>query len=298
MHVKCRRRGMRKKVFISILIPVIFVFSFFVYEARSDEALDKNVLKFGLHVSDMGKLDPHFAAGSQDRTLADLVFNGLLRYEPGNAPVIEPDLAQSIPEFEMINNKQAWTFKLRKGVMFHSGPKSDAYELTADDVVYSFKKSANKDTCAYAGGYTGIEVKKIDRYTVRFTLAEPISSVLFLPKVTNYGGGFIVSKKAIESMGYEGFKKHPVGTGPFMFDHYMPKEKLVLKANRQYFRGQPKLDGIELHFVQDYEKRKLALMEGRLDVIYPHGTKEEVGKLRKLKNISLDFHGVGEVGAV
>ncbi len=33
------------------------------------------VLRFGSHVSEMGKLDPHFAAGSQDRAVADMVFN-------------------------------------------------------------------------------------------------------------------------------------------------------------------------------------------------------------------------------
>lgn len=53
-----------------------------------------HVLRFGVHVSAMGRMDPHFAAGSQDRALADMVFNGLLRYAPGNAPRIEPDLAE------------------------------------------------------------------------------------------------------------------------------------------------------------------------------------------------------------
>jgi MarR-like DNA-binding transcriptional regulator SgrR of sgrS sRNA len=53
----------------------------------------RNILRFGVHVSEMGNLDPHFAAGSQDRALADMVFNGLLRYQPGGAPQIEPDLA-------------------------------------------------------------------------------------------------------------------------------------------------------------------------------------------------------------
>jgi peptide/nickel transport system substrate-binding protein len=84
-----------------------------------------NVLRFGMHVSEMGKMDPHFAAGSQSRVLADMVFNGLLRYEPGNAPTIEPDLAESMPEFTMAGGRQIWTFHLRKGVMFHPGPLTE-----------------------------------------------------------------------------------------------------------------------------------------------------------------------------
>ena len=81
-------------------------------QTRADE---RNILRFGVHVSGMGKLDPHFAAGSQDRALADMVFNGLLRYQPGNAPKIEPDLALSLPEFKMVDGRQVWTVNLRKG---------------------------------------------------------------------------------------------------------------------------------------------------------------------------------------
>ena len=63
----------------------------------------KNVLKYGVNVSSIDNMDPHFAAGSQERTLADMIFNGLLRYQPGEAPKIEPDLASEMPEFEIIN---------------------------------------------------------------------------------------------------------------------------------------------------------------------------------------------------
>jgi ABC-type transport system substrate-binding protein len=93
-----------------------------------------HVLRFGVHVSAMGRMDPHFAAGSQDRALADMVFNGLLRYAPGNAPRIEPDLAERMPEFKMRGGRQIWTVHLRRGVMFHDGPGAQAYEMTAEDV--------------------------------------------------------------------------------------------------------------------------------------------------------------------
>ena len=54
-------------------------------------AQNSQILKFGIHVSGMGKLDPHYAAGSQDRAVADMIFSGLLRYVPGHAPQIELD---------------------------------------------------------------------------------------------------------------------------------------------------------------------------------------------------------------
>lgn len=100
---------------------------------------ENRILNFGVHVRGMGQLDPHFAAASQDRAVADMVFNGLLRFIPGNAPYLELDLAREMPGFKMINGKQVWRILLKKGVMFHPGPKTDAYELTADDVVFSKK---------------------------------------------------------------------------------------------------------------------------------------------------------------
>lgn len=267
--------------------------------AGADQAAaERKVLRFGVHVSEMGKLDPHFAAGSQDRACADMVFNGLLRYQPGNAPKIEPDLAADIPEFKMIGGQQVWSVKLRKGVLFHAAPGMPVYELTADDVVYSLQKSANRDTCAYAGEYAGLKVEKTGLYTIQITLAKPLSPILFLPKLTDYAGGFIVSKKAIETMGYEKFKQHPIGTGPFQFKSYEPGEKLTLVAHDGYFRGRPNLAGIEIHFLPDIVVREAAIVNGQVDMIIGYGDKGWFDKVSKMPGMKIDTHGVGETSTV
>lgn len=254
-----------------------------------------NILRFGVHVSAMGKLDPHFAAGSQDRAFADMVFNGLLRYKPGNAPYIEPDLAERIPDFKMVGGKQVWTFKLRKGVLFHPGPDTAAYEMTADDVVYSLKKSANKNLSAYAGEYIGMTVQKAGPYTIQILLDEPLSPILFLPKLANYAGGFIVSKKAIEAMGYKRFKEHPIGTGPFRVKQHLPGQKLVLEPHDQYFRGRPLLDGVEFYFYPGTGEREAAFLDGKVDVITASGDKGWMEKMERMDNVAIDTHGVGEM---
>lgn len=303
-------------VFLSIFLSGVFCVSTEAGETRTgkpavtapkkaetttkdpEKPCGRNLLRFGVHVSDMGEFDPHFAAGSQDRAMADMVFNGLLRYSPGNAPKIEADLAESIPKPEIAHGKQVWTFKLRKGVMFHPGPNTKAYELSAEDVVYSLRKSADPARSAYAGEYTGMTFEKVDDYTVRIILEKPLSSVLFLPKISDYAGGFIVSKKAIEAMGYEAFKAHPVGTGPFMFESYKPGKKLSLKANKQYFRGRPFLEGVELHFIPDIKKREAGLKAGDLDVIMGTGERGWIEKIEQERGIVLDIHGVGEVATI
>ena len=257
-----------------------------------------NRLRFAVHVTGMGKLDPHFSAGSQDRTVADMVFNGLLRYIPGNAPAIEPDLAKAMPKLSTRDGKQIWTVALRRGVMFHPGPDTPSYELTADDVVFSFSKAANHRQSAYAGDYGGMAIKKIGPYTVEFILDRPISSILFFPKITNYNGGFIVSRKAIEKTGYQAFLKHPVGTGPFLFKTHDPGISLSLDAHQAYFRGKPALDGVDLYFVPDTKKRKAGLLSGQYDVIVGSGQKGFADELLQNQGIEINPHGPGEVTTI
>lgn len=299
-----RETGMQKKLRYLILLFIIWhlgaIFSPSTVLAGSvgQNEGPHRFLRFGVHVSEMGSMDPHFAAGSQDRALADMVFNGLLRYEPGDAPAIEPDLAERIPDFEMVGGKQVWTVKLRKGVMFHAGPDTDAYELTAEDVVYSLHKSANKEFCVYAGEYDGMSFEPVDAYTVKITVDKPVSAILFLPKLTNYAGGFIVSKRAIEIMGYNRFKNHPIGTGPFMFSHHAPGRELVLTAHDRYFRGQPRIAGVKIRFVPDIESRTSALKDGELDVIMGSGEKGWAEKTARHPGVIVDTHGVGEVATI
>ena len=289
---------MRSQSFFILLLSLVTSFLFFLADADSTVPVDDRILKFGIHVSAMGNLDPHFAAGSQDRAFADMVFNGLLRYKPGNAPQIEPDLALKIPEFKLVDGKQVWTILLRKNVMFHRGPVTDAYELTADDVVFSLNKSKDEKFCAYAGGYTGMTIKKIDLYTIQIIMEKPVSSILFFPKITNYGGGFIVSKKAVEAMGYDAFTQHPVGTGPFRFEQYEKEKYLSLKAHDQYFKGSPGLSAVQIYFLPDIKDRYDALEKGELDVITGSAQKGWLESIENDKDVIIDTHGVGEVATL
>jgi peptide/nickel transport system substrate-binding protein len=288
---------------ILLLLTVLLLWIPPAHRASAAAATDPpthgaRILRFGVHVSAMGSLDPHFAAGSQDRALADMLFNGLLRYQPGKAPTIQPDLAARIPGFEMVGGQQVWTVELRKGVLFHPGPQTPAYEMTAADVVFSLQKSADPKFCAYAGEYEGMSFEAVDRYTVRITLKHPLSPILFLPKLTDYAGGFIVSKRAIETMGYAGFKKHPVGTGPFRFSRYIPGQEIDLTANDDYFRGRPQLDGVQIRFVPDIRAREAALLKGELDVITGSGKKGWAEQMARQKGIIVDTFGVGEVATL
>ena len=252
------------------------------------------VLRFGVNAADLATLDPHFASGTQDRTVVDMVFNALVRFAPGNSAEIEPDLAVAIPEPETVDGKQVWTFELRDDVMCHPGPDTEAYPLTADDVVYSLQKSADVDRSAFAGDYAGMTVEKVDDHTVTITMDNPLSATLFLPKIANYAGGFIVCAQAVEAMGDEAFKTYPVGTGPFMFESYTPQNSVVLTANDDYFRGAPKLGGVEVRYMADPNTRELGLQAGELDVAAGINEAQWVDRINAEGNLTADVFGVAE----
>ncbi|MCG8531826.1 MAG: ABC transporter substrate-binding protein, partial [Desulfovibrionales bacterium] len=133
-------------------------------------AWSSNVLRMGLNVSGFTTRDPHYAASFADRILADLCFNGLIRFSPGRAPNLEPDLAKNIPEPKIIHGKQTWTFHLKKGIFFQGDGPLASRELTAADILKSYKKTMDPKRSAYAGSYQGIFIQALNRYTVRFTV--------------------------------------------------------------------------------------------------------------------------------
>jgi peptide/nickel transport system substrate-binding protein len=256
---------------------------------------ERPVLIHATNAGDKATFDPHLASGTQDRTVVDMIFNGLLRFKPGDSSVIEPDLALEVPEpVAEADGTQSWTFTLRTDAMCHASSATDAYPLTADDVVFSFQKAANPDTSGVSGDYAGFTFEKVDDATVKVTVPEPLGPAVFLPKFANYAGGYIVCQKAYEALGADGFANEPIGTGPFKFSAYTPQTSTVLVANDDYFRGAPKLGGVEVRYIADNTARELGLQSGELDVVNGLPEAQFVDRINQMDGLEADVFGAGE----
>jgi peptide/nickel transport system substrate-binding protein len=268
----------------------VFAAVFFLVGAVCSAPVDarEQVVKVALKASDIRSIDPHFGTTTIDYACIDPMFNALVRFKPGdiNPEKIQPDLAEG---WNVSPNGLVWTFYLRRGVQFHKGYG----ELTAEDVKFSLEKAADKDTSGFAKDFDALEkVEAVDKYTVRLTFKEKIPSVLGL--LTDYHGGYIVSKKAVEEMGLEEFKTNPVGTGPFMLQEYVPKQKLVEVRHPDYFRGKPLLDKVEFWFMPDASSREMAFRKGEIDICEGEREQAWVAKMRKVKGTVVDIFGPGE----
>jgi peptide/nickel transport system substrate-binding protein len=277
----------KRKCFYFVL--ALLVVGLMVVDVHAQQLAKEQVLTIAFDAGDLQTLDPHRSASTVDRATVDMVFNGLVRYPPGDQVKVEPDLATS---WKVSPDKKVWTFTLRKGVFFHPYPGNpNGYELTADDVVYSFKRAADSKKSSYAGEYGGMVFEAVDPYTVRVTIEKPISDTLFLAKVASYAGGMIVCKKAVEEKGDEWFKTNPVGTGPFIFQAYEPRQKTVLAGNPKYFRGAPVLKQVVVRYIAAVNSRELGLQSGELHVI--EGLKEDkwIEKMAALPDVTVKTFG-------
>jgi peptide/nickel transport system substrate-binding protein len=185
-----------------------------------------------------------------------------VRLRPGELSPenIEPDLAE---RWESSADGLSWTFHLRRGVQCHH----NFGEFTAEDAVFSLRRAATRETSAFSSDYVAFDrVEAVDSHTLRITLKNSIPSLLGI--VMNYAGGFMVCKPAVEQLGNEGFRRRPIGTGPFAFAEYVPQQFGRLVAHERYFRGRPQLQEIMYRFVPSDAARDLAFQAGELDMIY------------------------------
>ena len=247
---------MVKKILLSLSV-IILSTALTCPAAFSAEAADKQILYYASSGRDIRNIDPAYANSSVELFIVYAMFDALVRYPPGkegDLQAIEPDLAE---KWDVSADGKTFTFHLRKGVKFHK----DFGELTAEDVKFTFER-LDKEGAPWAKDYKNVEaIEIVDPYTIKFRLktVDPF----FLSNLTNFHGGFIVSKKARDKIG-DPFKSEPVGTGPFMVGEYLPKDRYILVRHDDYWRGKPILEKIIVPFMPDIASRTLALRKGEI----------------------------------
>jgi peptide/nickel transport system substrate-binding protein len=244
-------------------------------------AAQKTSFVVGLASADAGVLDPHMNSSTPGKAFLQQIFNGLVRLKPGeiSPDLIEPDLAE---RWTSSPDGREWTFHLRRGVQCHH----DFGEFTADDAVFSLKRAATRATSAFSSDYAAFQsVEATDRYTVRIRLSAPIPSLLGV--VMNFHGGNMVCKAAVEKLGEDGFRRKPVGTGPFAFAEYVPQQYGKLVANDKYFRGKPALRELTYRLIPSDSARDLAFQAGEIDMVYLRTSQETFNRVRRMPGVKL-----------
>ena len=178
------------------------------------------------------------------------IYEQLWRMDENNKPV------KSVADWEIAPDWHTITFHIKPGVKFQSGD-----ELTADDVVFSFKRIAANSPMYRRDTKLVDKVEALDRHTVRFTFNTPYFG-FFNSAIVN-----LVSKSYFERQGEAYAVKHPNGIGPYKFVDYKPAQYVELAASPNYYGKQPAVRAARIYIVKDEQTRIAKLRAGEVDLV-------------------------------
>jgi peptide/nickel transport system substrate-binding protein len=181
--------------------------------------------------------------------------DGVVRPLPGQ--MIGNSLAESWTESP---DGLVYEFKLRQGLRFHDGEP-----CTAEDVQFSFNRYKGSGATEFRTNVQRVEV--VDPLTVRFHLNEPWPDFMTFYGTTATAAALVVPKKYLEKVGEDGFKKHPIGLGPYKFVSFTPGVELVLEAFEGYWRKVPNVKRLSIRGVPEGATRLAMLKRGEADLV-------------------------------
>ena len=182
--------------------------------------------------------------------------DALVKPLPGND--MAPCLAESWRESP---DGLSYEFKLREGIRFHNGDP-----FTAEDVKFSFLRYRGASSKLLHDRVKSVDV--IDPHRVRFVLHRPWPDFLVFYATPATGAAWIVPKRYIEKVGEDGFRRQPVGLGPYRLARLDPGIEVVFEANEQYWRKKPSVRRIVIKGIPDRTTRLAMLKTGEADIAY------------------------------
>ena len=201
--------------------------------------------------SDPPTLDPHLTKDTTSAGIVVEIFSGLVGLSTDLELVA--DLAET---WDIDSTGTIYTFKIRENAKFHNGKN-----VTADDVKWSFERSASKETASpvaetYLGDIVGLKdymegkadsikgLKVIDQQTIQITIDAP--KPYFLAKLS-YPTSYVLDRDVVTAGGRNWWLENPVGTGPFKLTEYKIGERIVLTRNDDYHLGPIDIHKIEMY---------------------------------------------------
>ena len=151
-----------------------------------------------------------------------------------------------------------YEFTLRPNLTFHNGDP-----CTTEDVQFSFERYKGAGTKELQAKVKRLEV--VDSRTIRFYMHEPWPDFMTFYGTTATAAGIVVPKKYLQQVGDDGFKKHPIGLGPYKFVSHTPGVELVLDANPKYWRKVPNVQRIVMKGIPEGTTRLAMLKKGEAD---------------------------------
>ncbi|WP_458405449.1 ABC transporter substrate-binding protein [Methanobrevibacter sp.] len=161
---------------------------------------------------------------------------------------IVPDIAK---DYKISDDGKTWTVNIRDDIVF-----SDNSTLDAEDVAFTFNTARATESDL---DLTNIkDVKATDKDTIEFKLVEPRSTFIYDLRYV----GIVPS----DTYNNETYGENPIGSGPYVLDHWDKGQQAIFKINDNYYGDKPYFTQITLLFPEESTWLELA-KSGDLDVV-------------------------------
>src|SRR5262245_50045454 len=182
--------------------------------------------------------------------------DGLVRPLPGQK--MAASLAESWTESP---DGLTYEFRLRRGLKFHNGDP-----ITSEDVKFSFERYKGAGAKDLQTRVRQVEI--VDPSTIRFHLKDAWPDFMMFYGSTATGAGLVVPKRYMTQVGEDGFRKAPVGAGPYRFVSHRPGVDVVVEAVSAHWRHVPYVKRIVMKSVPEGTTRVAMLKRGEADIAY------------------------------
>jgi peptide/nickel transport system substrate-binding protein len=246
------------------LTPFIVLAALCASFVRADDAIaqeaittvgnvqDKIVISGGVDVVGLNGLDVVLIV--PDRMLMDHISDPLVR--TGRDGKLQPWLATGWKSIDPLT----WELTLRRGVKFQNGEPFDArtvkffYDTMNDPKTLSPTKS----------NHTWVaRVDIVDDYTVRVVTREP-----YPVAPGKFTMAHMLPPDYVAKVGYDGYRRRPIGTGPYRLTEYVRDDHVTLEAFDGWWAGPPKIKTLVYRPIKEDSARVSALLAGEIDLAF------------------------------
>ncbi|HEU0169604.1 MAG TPA: peptide ABC transporter substrate-binding protein [Chloroflexota bacterium] len=224
-------------------------------------------------------LDPLLASTTDypAQTLDALIFSGLVKEDASGQP--QPDLAES---WNISPDGKQYTFYLRTNARWQDGQP-----VTADDVLYTVGLIQAPDfpgNADLAAAWQGVQVTKLDAYTVQFQRSEPFAPFMDYATV-GLLPAHILGQTAAKDLPSSNFNRDPVGSGPYQLKQ-LDLRSATLQVADAYYGAKPYISRVMLRFYKDDDSVLQALLRGEVQGDW-HVDANQIKSLQGATNIHL-----------
>ncbi|MDR3354922.1 MAG: ABC transporter substrate-binding protein [Synergistaceae bacterium] len=256
MEHPCRAMTVMKRMVLlrAIAAFVIGLCSLFYADgAISAAGAERNDLIFSIN-ADIVAVDPAAQRDTVTGIIISQIYDTLIHKTSSGK--LEPGLAT---EWKVADDGRSIVFAIRQGVKFHNGDT-----MTADDVVFSLNRAIKSSLTSNVSSMMD-GASAVDDTHVKLSLKDQFAPALECVAAT---GLSIVSRRAVEELGDDGFRKQPVGTGPYKFVSWKGGDRIVTTSFDDHWRGKPSIKDVTFLIMTDKSTAAIALQNDEIDVLY------------------------------